>query len=158
MRHQIAYSSPITQVDTTRVYPLGDVREEYNSTYNQWQLWTYVFNDEAATAFAQGDIVAHDTTTATPGDAILAPLSCPTTRVIGVAQHAIAAGSYGWVLSRGIGEVLADTGGITADTNLVVGNAVAGRADDAAATAHGFAYSHEAALATALATCSIKCI
>jgi len=152
-----AYRTPVTEVDTERVFELGAKREEYNSTYNCWFTWTYVYNDDAA-SFVQGTVVALDTGTVAPGDAIVAPLSAPAVRFIGVAQHTIAAGSYGWVLSRGIGEIIADTGGITDDTALQVGNAVTGTADDAAATAAAFAFSHEAALATAKATCTIKCL
>lgn len=158
MRHQIAYSSPITQVDTKRVYPLGDVREEYNSTYNQWQLWTYVFNDEAATAFAEGTPVAHDATTATPGDAIVAPANCVSVRLIGVAQHAIAAGSYGWVLSRGIGEVIAD-GSASADTALDISGTAGQATSVSAGVDHSVIYCHEDdAGAGTKVTCSIKCI
>ena len=157
MLRTVGYPTAITDVDTTAVYPLGDLRLEYDASYG-WRTWRYVFNDEAATAFAQGDIIARDTTTVALGDGILAPTSSATARLLGVAQHAIAAGSYGWILKEGIGEVLADTGGITADTGLVVGNAVAGRADDAAAvTNHCFAYAHESVAATALATCTIFC-
>jgi len=121
------------------------------------KVWIYVFNDEAAAAFAAGTIVARDATTTTY-DGIVAPLSSPTIRLLGVAQHAIAAGYCGFILKRGIGEVLADTGGITANTALVVGNAVTGRADDVTAvTDHAFAFSTEAATATNLATCYINC-
>jgi len=160
----IAHGFELTVVDTTQKHPLGMTVElpptwsgGHARTGQGRQVWVYVFNDEAATAFAIGTIVARDTATTTY-DGILAPTSTPTARLLGVAQHVIAFGSYGWILKEGIGEVLADTGGITADTALVVGNAVAGRADNVAAvTDHAFGFATEAAVATALATCMINC-
>jgi|GEM_PF-4976292 len=121
------------------------------------RVWVYVLNAEAATAFAQGSIVSRDLGVATYAGN-LAPTGTATAGVMGVAQHTIAFGSYGFIQKLGIGEVLADTGGITADTALVVGNAVAGRADDVAAvTDHAFGMATEAALATALATSWLNC-
>lgn len=157
MLRTAVYTTAITDVDTSAVYPLGDLRLEYDATYG-WRTWRYVFNDEAATAFAQGTIVARDTTTVAPGDGIVAPVDSATARLLGVAQHAIAAGSYGWILKEGIGYVLADTGGFTADNGLIVGNAVAGRADNASAvTNHCFAYAHATTAATATGLCTIFC-
>jgi len=157
MRHQIAFAGPVTQVDTEALYSLGEIRDELSDSYG-WQTWVYVFNDEAASAFAVGTIVAHDTATIGKGDGIIAPVDSPAVRVIGVAQHAIAAGSYGWILKEGLGSVLADTGGFTADNGLIVGDTVAGRADNVASAVNAtFAYAHESALATATGLCSIKC-
>lgn len=151
----------VTDVHTEAKLPLGFIYVEpaqsVGTRAGQGEReWVYVFNDEAATAFAEGDIIARDASTVTY-DGILAPTSAPAARVLGVAQHAIAAGSYGFILRRGIGEVLADTGGITANTAIAVGNAVAGRADDAAATTDAIGFATEAAAATALATCFINC-
>lgn len=158
MRHQIAYASPITQVDTSRVYALGDTREEYNSTYDQWQTWTYVFNDEEATAFAQGTPVAFDAAKTSGGKGIIAPANCVSVRLIGVAQHAIAAGSYGWILSRGVGEVTAD-GSASVDTALDI-SGTAGRATTVSAGVdHSVIFCHEDdAGAGTNVTCSIKCL
>jgi hypothetical protein len=150
-------------VDTSPRYPLGftliqPALPTNGSTYPDAgeREWIYVFNDEAATAFAQGTVVARDAGSIYY-DGIVAPLSCHSARVIGVAQHAIAAGSYGFILRRGLGEVIADTGGLSADTGLICGNAVAGTADDGGATVATFGVTTEAALATALATCFINC-
>lgn len=121
------------------------------------KVWIYVYNDEAANSFVQGTIVARDLATV-EYHCIISPVSQPAMRVVGVAQHTIAAGYCGFVLKRGIGEVLADTGGITQDTAIVVGNAVAGRADNVAAvTDHAIGFSTETVLATALATCYVNC-
>lgn len=146
----------ITTVSATQmVRPLGSTVMYEDDTYG-WQTWIYVKNGGTA-AWAQGDIVARRDGQ-TSYDCDLSAVSQPSMRVAGVAQHAVAAGYYAWVLREGIGEVLADTGGITANTALVVGNAVAGRADDVTAvTDDSFAFSTEAALATATATCYVNC-
>jgi hypothetical protein len=159
----VVFGGEITRVDATAEYPLGfkvrlPAQGPSGARPDQGeQVWIYVFNDEAATAFAQGTVVARDLATLTY-DAVRTPLSGPSARVVGVAQHAIAFGSFGFVLKQGLGEVIADTGGITADTALVPGSAVLGTADDAAAvTDDAFGYSTETVLATALATCYIDC-
>tara|TARA_R110000765_G_scaffold42398_3_gene89571 strand:+ start:264 stop:677 length:414 start_codon:yes stop_codon:yes gene_type:complete len=120
------------------------------------QVWVYI---QAAAALAVGDIVARaaGALSLTLAVAAIAPTNTPTILVAGVAQHIIATNSYGFVMKKGVGEVLADTGGITINNGLKVGNAVAGRADNIAAGDHAFAVASEAAVATALATCWISC-
>lgn len=122
----------ITEVDSSAMYPLG--QEFYSPATSQAsvttskppansgpRVWVYVFNDEdVGTDFAKGQAVMRDASTATY-DAITATANAPVIRLLGVAQHAIAAQSYGWVLKRGIGEVQAsDTGDDQDDTALVV--------------------------------------
>jgi len=117
--------------------------------------WIYVFNDEAATNFAEGHVVSRDAATIAV-DGILAPANTHACRVVGVVQHAIAFGSFGFILRKGIGEVLADAGGVTADLGLIVGDA-AGTADAAAAvTDASFGVAIDTA-ASALATCWVNC-
>lgn len=120
------------------------------------QVWVYV---QAAAALAVGDIVSRAAGAAslTLAAAAIAPVDTPTILVAGVAQHVIATSSYGFIMKRGVGEVLADTGGVTANNGLKVGNAVAGRADNIAAGDHAFAVTSETAAATNLATCWISC-
>jgi hypothetical protein len=155
-----AFPSTITQVDTAARFPLGyqvtvPAKGAGTGLDQGEEVWIYVFNDDAA-SLLQGTVCARDAATIT-ADVIVAPVSSPTIRVVGVAQHTIAAGSYGFILRSGIGEVIADTGGITANTALAVGNAVTGTADDAAATTHAFGFATEVATATNLATCWINC-
>jgi len=101
------------------------------------QIWVYVFNDEAATAFAAGDIVVRDPSVAT--NAMYGPIIAASGTafanhaVVGVAQHAIAAGSYGFVLKRGQGLVKNGSANITADTAITSGGDRAGAAIDIAA-------------------------
>ncbi|MDF1699563.1 MAG: hypothetical protein P1V36_00185 [Planctomycetota bacterium] len=157
-----AFPDAVTTVDTAAQYELGTIwemdaaeAEELDSTVAGPQRWVYVFNDEASTAWAAGNVVALDASTVNY-DGILAPVDAPAVRLLGVAQHAIAAGSYGWILERGFGEVLAGTGGITANTPLTVNDTDAGTALDGSATESCFAFATEAATATNTATCLIS--
>ena len=124
------------------------------------KVWVYVYNDEASTAFAEGTVVMRDGATTTY-DAVLSTAAVPAIRIMGVAQHAIAAGSYGFVLRKGIGEVQAnDTGNDQANDPLVT-EGTAGRADVMAAGEEHcvFAFSTENAGSSAgdLMTCWINC-
>tara|TARA_R110000787_G_scaffold50000_3_gene119517 strand:+ start:1887 stop:2357 length:471 start_codon:yes stop_codon:yes gene_type:complete len=144
-----------TTVTTTQQAPLGFILTVPDGD-NGAQEWVYIYNDDAA-SLVEGTICTRDVLTATY-DAIVAPVNAPTIGVMGVAQQTIAAGSYGFILRKGIGEVLADTGGVTAENALVVGNAVPGRADNVGAvTTHAFGYATETKAATLLATCFINC-
>ena len=128
--HAADVAIDITEVDSSAMYPLG--QEFYSPATSQAsvttskppansgpRVWVYVFNDETSNAFAQGHIIMRDASITTY-DGVLATANAPVHRLLGVAQHAIAAGSYGWVLKRGIGEVQAsDTGEDQDDTALV---------------------------------------
>ena len=148
-----------TTVTTDKQAPLGFQLEV--PTANQGtQVWIYVYNDEAATSFTQGTVVMRDAATATY-DAVLSTAAVPLIRLIGVAQHTIAAASYGFVLRQGIGEVQAnDTGDDQANDPLVT-EGTAGRADVMAAGEEHcvFAFSTENAGSSAgdLMTCWINC-
>ena len=153
---------PITQVDNSALYPLGVIYQEPAAPGNDpgatatassgGRRFRYVFNDDAAVNWAQGEIVCAEAAKG-KGYSRRAPVDTDAVICSGVAQWAVAFGKYAWVQTGGIGEVLADTGGISADTAIKVGNAVAGRADDAASDDHAIGYSTEAVAATALATC-----
>ena len=142
---------------TDGVYPRGAQTWVYDSTYG-FRRWKYVKNAEAATAWAVGTVVMNSTASAVVGEGLVAATSVAAHRVIGVAQHAIPAVSWGWILAEGDGLVIADTGGFTADTGLIPGNAVAGTADNVgAATGAIFALARATALATATGVCYIRC-
>lgn len=132
----------ITQVDTEAKHELGQFQVVPATPIGSRakkgnQVWVYVFNDEAATAFAEGDIVIRDPSATTENE--FGVIQAPATNaaagysVVGVAQHAIAAGSYGWVLCKGVGNLRAGTGNVTADTSVVSGGTSAGCAKDATA-------------------------
>lgn len=153
-----ASSDPKASPNTsTPLDPVGTIYERYNSTTQCMEEWIYIKNGEGSTAFAQGTIVAAKTGTVLR-TGVIAPTSCAPIRVIGVAQYAITAGYYGWIMRKGFGEVLVDTGGVTADTGIIVGDAVAGRADNASGvTVATIGYTTETITATNLATCWIDC-
>jgi len=158
----------VTDTGTTQVMPLGFEYHEPASGDDQGEkVWIYVFNDNGS--WVEGSVIARDASTTTY-DGILAATSTPSSRVIGVAQHAIADGSYGFILKRGIGEVLAGTGTIDDDEGLCVDTTDVGTAmefgsiaiaQSGTSTEHGisgpFGWATEDAAATALATCRIDC-
>lgn len=97
---------------------------------NGMQVWTYVFNDEASADFAIGDIVQRDpsATTQLMYGCVQAPASTAAAAifVVGVAQHVIASGSYGFVLSKGKGLLRTGTENMTNETLCTSGGASAG--------------------------------
>tara|TARA_R100000329_G_scaffold55463_4_gene50433 strand:+ start:2301 stop:2840 length:540 start_codon:yes stop_codon:yes gene_type:complete len=128
--HAADVAIDITEVDSSAMYPLG--QEFYAPATSQAsvttskppantgpRVWVYVYNDETSTAFAQGHIIMRDASITTY-DGLLATANAPAIRLLGVAQHAIAAGSYGWILKRGIGEVQASDGGDDQDDTALV--------------------------------------
>jgi len=98
------------------------------------QTWVYVFNDDPSNAFAAGTIVYRDPSAATNdwGGATITPATThqPQVMCLGVAQHAIAVGSYGFVLKRGVGTILAGSAGLTVDTPFTSGGSAVGTALD----------------------------
>tara|TARA_R110002012_G_scaffold9854_5_gene45818 strand:- start:255 stop:731 length:477 start_codon:yes stop_codon:yes gene_type:complete len=144
-----------TTVTTDQQAPLGFELVVPNGDQGE-QVWVYI---QAAAALAVGDIVsrAAGAGSLTLAAAAIAPVDTPTILVVGVAQHVIATNSYGFIMKKGIGEVLADTGGVTANNGLKVGNVVPGRADNIAGGDHAFAVTSETVTATNLATCWINC-
>lgn len=147
----------LTDVDTEAKFPLGETFLEPHPTYGE-RVWMYVKNAEASSSFVIGTIVSRKTATVARAQGVIAPTSSANSKVLGVAQHTIPAGSFGFILREGIGSVLADTGGITADTGIVPGNAVAGRADDASdVTVDTFGSSLAAIAAAATGLCVLNC-
>lgn len=119
-----------------------------------YQTWVYVKNAEASTAFAQGTVVTMNTAGSSEKLAfqgVVAPAATggtPRGLVLGVAQHAIAAGSFGFILKKGRGEVLAGAGTITATSPIVVDDdaAAAGEAMSAAGLAAAVKFDVEIGL------------
>ena len=113
--------------------PLGFEVVKQAASGNGLQTWVYVFNDEASTAFSAGMIVYRDPSATTYDyyGGLIAPVDAhqPKVMVLGVAQHAIAAGSFGFILKRGVGSITAGTAALTADSAFTSGGADnAGRA------------------------------
>lgn len=170
--HAADVAIDITEVDSSAMYPLG--QEFYSPATSQAsvttskpaantgpRVWVYVFNDDTS-SFTAGLIVARDAATATY-DGIIAPVDSNPMRILGVAQHTIAAGSYGWILKRGVGLIEAGSETIDEDEVVAVSASNAGHGMEGGSIA---ADAHEAAVigfATAdaaegtTASCWINC-
>ena len=118
---------------------------------NGEQVWIYVFNDEAATNFVVGTLIQRDLATATY-DGIVSTGAISPQRILGVAQHTIAAQSYGFILRKGIGQVLCD-GNVTANTAVTPDGNPGQCTDvaDATRAAIGVALATDAGAATLVA-------
>lgn len=97
----------------------------------------YVFNDEAATAFAKGDCIVQDTGADDPYHGLLS--ASATARAahgtLGFAQWAIPFGEYGFILKKGVGYCKADDAGAdqAADPLVPAGGTTVGGVDVMAA-------------------------
>ena len=129
----------VTDVDTEQKLPLGFIyRQPASGDDFGEKHWVYVYNDGAA-ILAAGGIVIRDPSAATASDPAgamygceLADASTPTSAmlVVGVAQHAIAVGSYGFIQCKGRATVQCGTADISADTAITSGGSSAGDAID----------------------------
>ena len=97
------YTSEVYPVGTRYVQKADEVNAASSSHYGDRE-WIFVYNDEASTAFAEGDVLFLDSDYA-PYHAILSTTTLHVHRVLGVAGHAIAAGKYGWIIAKGVCEV-----------------------------------------------------
>jgi len=123
----------------------------------------YLYNDEAATAFGIGEVAMQDTGDYAAGNVLRTTGVIAPRLLKGVAQWAVAAGSYAWFLKRGVGQVDCD-GNVTAGAEFtsdaagqvtdVVANADA--AVDTKADAFGVAYANDAGAGT-LVTAFVNC-
>ena len=133
----------VTDVGTTQRLPLGFEYHEPASSDDQGEkVWVYVYNDSGT--WAQGHVITMDVSESSGAHerfhGALAPAceeGTPAILVLGVAQHAIAAGSYGFILKRGVGEVLAGAGTIPERTDAGVGSICVDDASDASGEAMG---------------------
>lgn len=118
----------VTTTGTTQLHPLGSLTyiqdERLASTLqgNGGQVWIYVKNGEASSAFAAGQLIVRKAGSNTKQGTIASATEQTAHAHLGVAQHAIAAGSYGWILRTGLGTIQADNTGITVDQGLVPGD------------------------------------
>lgn len=148
-------------VSTTAELPLGfEYEEDPGADGNGPKVWVYVQNGDAG-ALAKGNVCVRKTA-ATTKIVEKSEQSAPEHhfKVVGVAQWAIPAASFGFIQKRGKGEVIADTGGVTIDHILIVGNAVDGTADsvvETTLTTGGFGTCLETVAATLLADCYLDC-
>ena len=136
-----AFGGSVTRVTTTQELPLGFQVTVPNGD-SGLQTWVYVFNDSGA--WEEGHVITMDVSEASGAHnrfhGCLAPAceeGTPAILVLGVAQHTIADGSYGFILKRGVGEVLAGAGGIPEQTDAGVGSICVDDANDASGEAMG---------------------
>ncbi len=144
----------VTDVSTEQQLPLGfEYHEPAGPDDTGPKVWIYV--QMKADPTVVGSVCSFNAA-ATTYTVRKVPANTHACTVVGVAQHVIAADSFGFILRRGVGEVLADGGGVTANEGLMVGDA-AGTADVAGAvTTESFGTAQET-VASALATCWINC-
>tara|TARA_R110002051_G_scaffold129091_1_gene202821 strand:+ start:10952 stop:11473 length:522 start_codon:yes stop_codon:yes gene_type:complete len=136
---------PVTDVSTTQQLPLGfEFHEPASSDDTGEKVWVYVYNDDAV--WAQGHVITMDTSETSGAHerfhGILSPImeeGTPAFLVLGVAQHAVAAGSYGFILKKGVGEVLAGVGTIPEESATGAGTICVDDATDASGEAMGSA-------------------
>ena len=104
----------VTTVSTDQLAPLG-FRLSVPDGNLGMQEWTYV---KAGSLCAVGQCACH-ADGATPYNATLVSAEgIQPNKVYGIAQHAIASGSYGFVLSRGSGYFRSDAGAVAIDTMI----------------------------------------
>ena len=135
----------VTDVSTTQRLPLGfQYRQPAANDGLGEKVWVYVFND--STVWAQGHVITMDVSETTGAHeryhgilAIPMEEGTPALLVLGVAQHAIAAASYGFILKTGIGEVMAGAGTIPERDVAGVGSICVDDAADASGEAMGSA-------------------
>jgi len=132
------------------------------------QVWVYV---KAVTALAVGDICIRDPSAHTgtkPLELVWGAIPAasgtvyPAYQIVGVAQHVIALGSFGFVQCKGVGLVKTGTADITTDLPMTTGGSRAGAAidyADGATTRHAvFGFSLEAETDTTTFDCWLNCL
>ena len=124
----------ISTTYTSEVYPVGtryvqsaDEVNAANSTHYGDREWIFVYNDDSS-AFAEGNVIMLDNSDYAPFHGLLSTATLHVHRILGVAAHAVAAGSYGWIIAKGAGEVQCD-GGVAQGDRLVAHASTAGIAD-----------------------------
>jgi hypothetical protein len=120
-----AWGDAITDVSTSASAPVGTLRDYVHPTYGPG-VWRYVLNGEAANAFAAGlGVMAKDSVIT--GAGVISGAATPNCRMLGVAQHAIVKGSYGWILKSGFGLIQSNA---TQTINTAQKTAAAGQFTD----------------------------
>ena len=155
-----AFTSTVTQTDTTARFPLGyevtlpatrggagGVNDDAGE-----EVWVYV---KASAALAAGDVCSY-AAAATTKTVRLVPANTNACTIVGVAQHVIAINAFGFIQKRGLATVTADAGGVTANEGLMVGDAP-GTADVAGAVTTASFGVATATASSAAAVCWIDC-
>lgn len=108
----------LTDVGTTQQLPLGfeyhKPAEMTNDTGEE--VWVYILADEA---LEEGDIVEVKTDYANPYHGMQGNAATAAKALLGVAQHVIASGSYGFIQKRGKADYVKGDGSVAAGDALV---------------------------------------
>jgi len=130
MPHIAISGSLLETVGETQLFPLGT--KVIRDTDDGEKEYVYIFNDEASVDLAIGAICCRDpsATTETLWGVIQTPITTfeEAHMIPGVAQWAIPAGSYGFILTKGKGLVQCGTEDMTADTPFTSGGSGVGDA------------------------------
>ncbi len=149
-------------VSTTAQVPLGQtVLQPAGTDGSGEKVWIYV---KALEALVAGNVVCRDLS-GLPADlgksytVQRTAAGAPSSLVAGVAQHAIAANSYGWILRSGQGEVLSDSAtDVTTGVGMIPGAVAVGTAQTAAGpTNNSFGLALEDLGVSTLASCVVDC-
>ena len=135
------WADEVTATGTTQLYPLGTERIVNHTTYGLG-VWRYVQVDAASAALAQGSCACQKAATADPYTVVASPANADPSRVRGVADHALAAGSYGWVIKHGRCELLSN-GTTTADNAQIPSGTVGQWTNTGGVTAASNAWAYE---------------
>ena len=135
------WAGPVTETGTTKQHPLGTQRLVNHATYGLG-TWIYIQVSAASAALAKGSSVAQDAASADPFVTELTPANADPTRVRGVADHVIAAASYGWIIKEGRCELLSN-GTTTADTAQKPSSTAGQWVDTGGVTAASNAWAYE---------------
>lgn len=156
------YDDEVYPVGTRRVEPADEVNAGNSSHYGDRE-WIFVYNDEASTDFAAGNVIMLDNGDYAPFHGLLSTATIHRHRILGVAGAALAAGKYGWIIAKGCGEVQCD-GGVSQGDRIV--SKASGLADsivvnsdattDTLECVIGMALEDDASSGTAFATCWIN--
>lgn len=151
----------VTEASATKEFDLGTTKVVESE--GGPQVYRYVYNDEASNDFFVGCVVVREaaasaTHAAGKGRAFdgirSATAALHQIKVLGVAQTAIPAGEYGWILMQGVGTVKTD-GGVVADDLLathtagLADTATSAEVDDSKCIGHALEDDSAAALVTA---------
>lgn len=125
-------ASAFTEVGTSPQETVGSKHEFYLSQYNSWVTALYIYNADVA-SLTQGMLVQRKASEVAVANGIICVTAkTPKSKLLGVVEHTIAAGSYGWIICEGRCQVAGD-GSVTANSSLM-SNGTSGRASNATLT------------------------
>ena len=131
-----SFTSAFSEVYDDEVYPVGTLRYESSDSVSETaghsgdRLWVFV---KAVGALTANTVIKRDTsgTPVAPFSGATAGANAPVATLLGVAQTTIADTKYGWIVKRGVCEVIA-TSALTKGDHLI--STASGKVDDTGLT------------------------